>query len=373
MIRTKKPEIPLSKQIQNHSRKEIKSKPELDGNFSLGMISTGSTLLDLAISGGRIHGGGLPGGIFVEIFGPESSGKTVLLCEIAGAIQRQGGDVMFHDPEARLNKQFASLFDLHLKEGEYSLPSRVPDVFRAVRAWKPGWKEISSVTTKDIVKDLKKSRLPINPPPVVHGIFADSLAALSTELEMESEEGDKMGMRRAKEFSEELRRTCRIITQNNYLMVCSNQTRQSTEMFTKDDSPGGKALRFYSSLRIRANSVKKITVEKTIAGKEEKRVIGTKTEFEIVKSSVWKPYHVAPVTILFDYGIDDVRENLSFIKRYSSNSVYSIGGRNLSNSLEASIQYVEQMNLIQELKEATIDLWKRIEEKFDSDRKPKQR
>ena len=73
------------------------------------MISTGSTLLDLAISGTAIRGGGLAGGIFVEIFGPSGSGKTVLLSEIAGGVQRQGGQVMFHDPEARLNKTFASV------------------------------------------------------------------------------------------------------------------------------------------------------------------------------------------------------------------------------------------------------------------------
>ena len=67
------------------------------------MISTGSTLLDLIISGTRVRGGGLPGGILVEIFGPSGTGKTVLLCEIGGVIQRQNGDVRYGDPEARLN------------------------------------------------------------------------------------------------------------------------------------------------------------------------------------------------------------------------------------------------------------------------------
>jgi RecA/RadA recombinase len=107
-------------------------KPEYDGDFGT-VISTGSTLLDLAISGGRIRGGGLPGGILVEVFGPSGSGKTVLLSEIAGAVQRQGGSIMFKDPEARLNPQFAKLFGLELKEGDYSNPDTVNEVFKADR------------------------------------------------------------------------------------------------------------------------------------------------------------------------------------------------------------------------------------------------
>jgi RecA/RadA recombinase len=170
----------LSKQVkdkvENAPKTRVK-KPELDGDITK-MISTGSTLLDLAISGGRIRGGGIPAGILVEIFGPSSTGKTVLLTEIAGNIQNQKGEVMFQDPEARLNKQFAKLFNFELDEAEYSRPNLVPEVFQNVRNWEP--------------KD----------PGVVNGIFADSLAALSTDMEMGSEEGDKMGARRGKEFSQ---------------------------------------------------------------------------------------------------------------------------------------------------------------------------
>ena len=199
--RAKKTE-PLSVQMKRKVDTSIKEKKEYDGHFTGNNISTGSTLLDLAISGGRVRGGGLPGGVLVEIFGPSGSGKTVLLSEIAGFIQRQGGEVKFHDPEARLNQQFATMFGMELKEGDYYQPDTVPEVFETVRAWKPPQKE-----------------------GIIHGIMADSLAALSTDMEMDKKDGDKMGMRRAKEFSEELRKTCRILKQNNFLMVCSNQVR----------------------------------------------------------------------------------------------------------------------------------------------------
>ena len=89
----------LVQQIIGASKLIRKEKKKYDGNDEV-MISTGSTLLDLAISGGRKRGGGLPGGILVEIFGPSGCGKTVLLCEIAGGVQRQKGKIMFRDPEA---------------------------------------------------------------------------------------------------------------------------------------------------------------------------------------------------------------------------------------------------------------------------------
>ncbi len=338
----------LSIQMKRKTSNKIEVKNEYDGNFGT-VISTGSTLLDLAISGGRIRGGGLPGGILVEIFGTSGSGKTVLLSEIAGAVQRQGGDVMFHDPEARLNTQFAKLFGLELKEKDHHHPDRVPEVFSAVRSWNP-----------------ENER-------VINGIFADSLAALSTATEMENTEGDKMGMRRAKEFSEELRKTCRILAQKNYLMVCSNQVRENADpkSFTKYNTPGGLAVGFYSSLRMKTNIIKKHKLTKIFAGKEVERIIGVRTEIEITKSSIWKPFHTAPVTILFDYGIDDVRENLQFIKDYTKATTYTLNGMNVDKTLDIAIRNVEKDSLEQALKEEVIELWTEIESKFKSERKTK--
>lgn len=326
---------------------------ELDGTFTGNNISTGSTLLDLAISGGRVRGGGLPGGILVEIFGPSGSGKTVLLSEIAGSIQRQGGEVVFHDPEARLNKQFAKQFDLKLKDENYHQPNTVPEVFESVRAWKP---------------PVKRN--------IIHGIMADSLAALSTDMEMEKKEGDKMGMRRAKEFSEELRKTCRLLAQDNYLMVCSNQVRVNVDAGPygqKYTTPGGESVAFYSSLRLQTKVVKKLTKEISFHSKDVEKVVGVDIEVYVYKSSIWKPYESAPVTIVFDYGIDDIRQNLQFVKRYSNKSIFSLGGESLDKSLENSIAIIEKENRENELREEVILLWNKIERQFDSNRKSKVR
>lgn len=351
MRRTKSPKSNLVDQIKTNVSRAVKEKTEYSGSTER-MISTGSTLLDLAISGGRVRGGGIPGGILVEVFGPSGCGKTVLLCEVAGMIQRQGGAVMFHDPEARLNKQFAKMFDLDVETIYYSNPNTIPEVFGGVREWEP--------------PNMKK----------INGVVADSLAALSTDLEMEAKDGDKMGMRRAKEFSEELRKTCRILAKNNYLMVCSNQVRVNMDAGPygqKFISPGGEAIGFYSSLRLRAMNPRKIKRKESFNGKELERVVGVETEIEVYKSSVWKPHHTAPVTILFDYGIDDVRQNLQFLKEYTRATTYVLKGEKLAVSLEKAIEIIEEDNLVTALQEEVIDLWEEIEKKFDSERKPKQR
>ena len=340
----------LTKQVVASSKKTIKKKKEYDGDTTT-MVSTGSTLLDLAISGGRVRGGGIPGGILVEIFGPSGSGKTVLLCEIAGAVQRLKGDVRFDDPEARLNQQFARMFDLEINPDNYNTPETVTEVFQGVRKWEPKGTSIN-------------------------GSFADSLAALSTDLEMTKDEGDKMGMRRAKEFSEQLRKICRHLTKTNLLMVCSNQVRENPDAGNyapKTTTPGGKAIGFYASLRIQARNPEKIKMKKTVAGREVMRVIGIRTVFEVFKSSIWKPFRSSPVTILFDYGVDDIRENLQFVKTYTKNTTYTVNDISLDRSLENAIKKVEDQNLVEELREQVIDLWEDIESKFNSSRKQKQR
>ena len=340
----------LEKQMIKRVIKPIIKPEEFDGTFTGKNISTGSTLLDLAISGGRIRGGGLPGGVLVEIFGPNGSGKTVLLSEIAGDIQRKGGEVFFHDPEARLNQQFAKQFGMELKEGMYYQPDTIPEVFKAARKWEP-----------------KTERHTIN------GIMADSLAALSTDMEMEKEEGDKMGGRRAKEFSEELRKTCRILAQRNLLMVCSNQIRQNMDVSygPKYSAPGGEAMGFYSSLRLRTKIENKIKKTKKFHGREVSRIVGVDIEVEVFKNSIWKPYHTAPVVIIFDYGIDDIRTNLQYVKEKVGGTVYSHNGENLDRSLEEAIGIIEESGNEQSLKEEVIELWEEEEKKFDSKRKPK--
>ena len=342
----------MSAEVKQRVSAPVKKKQELDGNTDT-MISTGSTLLDLAISGGRVRGGGIPGGIMVEIFGPSGTGKTVLLCEIAGDVQRKDGEIQFHDPEARLDKQFAAIFGMETEAMNYLRPNTVTEVFSAIRKWVP---ENTGI----------------------NGVFTDSLAALSTDLEMDDDEGDKMGMRRAKEFSEQLRKTARILAKSNLLLVCSNQIRESvdTGFGPKYIAPGGKAIGFYSSLRLRTMLPvrgSKLVRTRTYKGKEIKQIYGVQIEVEVFKSSVWKPHRTASVTIDFGYGVDDVRENLKYIKSINGARTYDIGDQKLHKTMQKAIEMVEEQELQHDLREEVIDIWEEIEDKFKVERKPKKR
>jgi recombination protein RecA len=337
----------LTVQMKQRLSEPPVKREEYDGDF-VHHVSTGSTLLDLAIAGGRVRGGGLPGGILVEAFGPSGSGKTVVLCQIAGAVQRQGGSIFFRDPEARLNRQFATMFDLDVEEMELDHPDTIPEVFEPIRKWEP------------------------EPEEALHGVFVDSLAALSTNLELDSKDGDKMGMRRAKEFSEQLRKTCRTIAEKKFLVVCSNQVRSTGETSPyaeKTSAAGGYAIGFYASTRLRFGRPRKIKATRTINKKEIERIIGVTTEVEVYKNSVWKPYRTAPLTIIFDYGIDNIRENLQYLKRLKGTTVFMLGETKLDRSLDKSIAMIEENGLEKELEEAVIDLWEEVESKFDSNRK----
>ena len=311
-------------------------------------VSTGSTLLDLNISGDTFYEGGLPGGIFVEIFGPSGAGKTVLLCQIAGNLFKQGGQILFRDPEARLNTQFAKMFGMIKEDITYDTPDTITEVFEPIRKWKP------------------------EPTDIMHGVFIDSMAALSTDMEMDGT--DKMGMRRAKEFSESMRKVCRVITQKKFLVVGSNQVRQNLDAGPygeKDISPGGRALAFYASVRLKCSSPKKIKLKKTFHGNDLERVIGVNTEVLVAKNSVNRPYRSTPISIVFDYGIDDVRDNLVYLKKMMGASTYVLGGEKIGKSLDSAITYVEENNLEQALKTEVIELWREVESQFESKRKEK--
>ena len=272
------------------------------------IVSTGSTLIDLSIFGGRKRGGGLPGGMIVEIFSESGLGKTALISEICGCSQSLGGEVQFRDPEGRLDKNYAEIYGVSLQGNNYSRPHYVHEVFNELRAWDP--------PNKNVVN-----------------IFAtDSLAALTTELEM-GEKGDKMGMRRAKEFSEGLRKTGRVLADGGYRsLVCSNQLRTGDSgTFT----PGGKGIPYWSSIRIQILTARQLnknkenfilqTVKVGSKNKEVQEVKGINCVAKIVKNSKDDPYREAPFSIVFGYGLDDIRSNLQWYKDYGFEERIKLG------------------------------------------------
>lgn len=215
-------------------------------------------------------------------------------------------------------------------------------------------------------------------PTKVNLICGDSLAALSTELEMKSE--DKMGMKRAKDFSAGFRKAARLLADQNRILLCSNQIRDDD--MGNPTSPGGHAIAFYSSVRIQlkqpggrvANQiVKKVTPKfttpdgKVKEGKEVEKVIGIKCEANVIKS-IDDPFRKAPLIIYFGYGLDDVRANLQWIKDIQKLSTFDAVDKGFQQ-LDAAVRHVEDNNLEKQLREMTIDIWEKVEEAFQSNRK----
>jgi len=330
--------------ISSSIKKESKKSPYTPIDTDK-VISTGSTLLDLAISGGRLRGGGLPGGIMIELHGPSGSGKTALAVDIAASIQFKGGEADILDPEARLDKEYARIYGLELDKKNYSQPKLVTEVFDSIYKWEPKNKN------------------------VINGKIIDSIAALVSAKEME-DGGDKRGQKKAKDLHEGCRKTSVVISDGSKLIVFTNHEMDGE--YGKV-TPGGKAVPYYSSVRIRIQQKIKIAPEKKInSGKMVKVITGVLSECTIVKNSVDNGYRTAPLYIIYGQGIDDVRANLQWYKEMMNSTKYIAVDKEYQR-LDFAIRYIEENNLEGELREYVIDLWEEIQDKFKNDRKPKRR
>jgi len=323
------------------------------------VLSTGSTLLNLAAFGDRTRGGGLPGGIMVEIYSQSGLGKTALASEICGCAQRDGGDIRFVDPEGRLDRAYAQIYGVSIPKDKYARLHLVSDIIEDFMAWDPPNKNAINV------------------------YVTDSLAALSTNLEMDKE--DKMGMRRAKELSTLFRKGSIQIAEGHKLMICTNQLREGDKgTFT----PGGKAVGYWASIRIELTRITQYTkgivnkdheiMESITVGSKNRsveQVIGIRSMAKITKNSCDSPFRTAPVALVFNYGIDDIRENLQYVKDMTGNTSFLCPDGKSYVSLKDAIRYVEQNQLEEELQEEVIDIWEGISKAFKekTPREPKRR
>jgi protein RecA len=335
----------LAEQIVEESKKEIKKKVPF--RFDK-VVRTGSTLLDLNISGGRVRGGGIPGGVLAEIYGGSGSGKTSLLASICANAQHHKGNVDIQDPESRLDKEYMEIYNVNIKSAGfgYSRPDTVLEAFTHLRKW---YKELSL--------------------DVIHVAAIDAVAALSTELEMDNDEGDKRGQKQAKEFSQNLRKTARILGGDNIVTIFNNQVRQGEN---GEITPCGIAMEFYGSLRMRVQQ--KQMIDKTIklsSGKEVKKIIGIESQVYVKKSTVDDPYRSCPLSIIFGSGIDDIRDQLQWYKDMTKETRYDVFNGKFYVAMDKAILHIEENNLQKELRERTINLWEEIEAKFDVKRSPK--
>ena len=283
-------------------------------------IHTGSLSLDLALGIG-----GVPRGRIVEIFGPESSGKTTVALHILAEVQKEGGTAAFIDAEHALDPVYAKALGVDINDLLVSQPDCGEDAL-------------------EICEALARSG-------AVDAIVVDSVAALVPRQEIDGDMGQSMVGVQARMMSQAMRKLSGVISKSNCVVVFINQIREKVGVIygNPETTPGGRALKFFASVRI--------DVRKTEQLKEGNEVYGNHVKCKIVKNKVAPPFRVAEFDILYGKGISRTGEVLDYaitleiVKK--SGSWFSYNGERIGQGKDN----------VRKLVEGNPELMKEIEEK----------
>jgi recombination protein RecA len=287
------------------------------------VISSGSFSLDAALGVG-----GLPRGRVIEIFGPESSGKTTLALNVVAQAQKQGGKAAFIDAEHAMDPGYAARLGVDINELLISQPDNGEEAL-------------------NILDSLVRSGL-------ISVVVVDSVAALTPRAELEGEMGEQHVGRQARMMGQALRKLTAIAAQSNTMIIFINQLRMKIGIMfgNPETTPGGRALPFAASVRIDIRRIAQV--------KKGEAVVGNRVKAKVVKNKVAPPFRSAEFDILFGEGISyegdilNAAVNHGVVKKSGSSLMFE--GERIGVGMENSrIKLKEDKKLLNEIKKKTTE------------------
>ncbi len=272
-------------------------------------IPTGAISLDIALGVG-----GMPKGRIVELYGPESSGKSTICLQTAAQAQKKGGMVAFIDAEHALDPEYAKKLGVKVNDLLISQPD-------------------SGEQALDIVESLVRSG-------AVELIIVDSVAALTPRAEIEGEMGQQHMGRQARLMSQALRKLTAITAKSGVTIIFTNQIRMKIGIMfgNPEETPGGKALKFYSSVRI--------DLRRTAQIKKGDNIIGNRVKAKVVKNKVAPPFKIAEFDIVYGQGVDHEADLLNAGVKYNvvkkSGTWFVYDEQKLGQGIDTAKQFLKE-------------------------------
>lgn len=296
------------RQIEKQFGKGSIMKLGESANMQVETISSGSLALDIALGIG-----GLPKGRIIEIYGPESSGKTTVALHAIAEAQRVGGQAAFIDAEHALDPLYASKLGVNIDELLLSQPDTGEQAL-----------EIAEALVRSGAVDI---------------IVIDSVAALVPKAEIEGEMGDSHVGLQARLMSQALRKLSGAISKSKTIAIFINQLREKVGIMfgNPETTPGGRALKFYSSVRLDVRRVETI--------KQGNDMIGNRTKIKVVKNKVAPPFKQAEIDIMYGEGISkegsiiDIGTEMEIVQK--SGAWFSFNGERLGQGRENAKQFLK--------------------------------
>lgn len=304
-----------------------------DYNENYPSIATGSLGLDLALGIG-----GFPRGRIIEIYGPESSGKTTLALHALAEAQKAGGTGAFVDAEHALDPRYASKLGVNISELVISQPDSGEQAL-----------EIADTLVRSGAVDL---------------LVIDSVAALTPKAELEGEMGDHHVGRQARLMSQALRKLTASVSQSNAIIIFINQIRMKIGVMfgNPETTTGGNALKFYASVRL--------DIRKSTAIKDKEDVIGNQTRVKVVKNKMAPPFKVVEFDIMYGEGISKESELIDLGVKADvvekAGAWFSYNSTRIGQGKENAKQYLkDHPEMAEEIKQKIMEKSGLLKEKMD--------